>query len=83
VPGVEGEAAVRRAGALDDREGGGDVVHLDVIRHELVDDLRVRVSGSVLAELAEALHDLVTRTRCPCRPDVVGGEGLGRPNKKA
>ena len=41
VPGVDREAAVRRVGALDDRERRVEVVHVHVERHELVDHPRV------------------------------------------
>ncbi len=76
VPGVECEAAVRRVRSLDDRERRVDVVHLDVVRHELVDDLRVRVPGGVGAELAESLDDprqLALRAHDVADLDVVGG----------
>ena len=58
VPSIEGEPAIRGVRALDDRERLLDVVHVDVVGHELVGDRRVRVVGGVGAELPEALHDL-------------------------
>ena len=44
--------------ALDDRERGVDVVHLDVVQHELVDDLASVYWAASGAELRVPLHDL-------------------------
>jgi hypothetical protein len=80
VPRVEREAAVRRVRSLDDRERRVDVVHVDVVRHELVDDLRVGVPGSVGTQLGVPLHDprqLAVRADDVADLDVVRGQ-LGR-----
>src|SRR4051794_2067293 len=61
VPRVDRDAAVRRAGPLDDVERGVEAVHVDVERHQLVDDLRRVVVGCVGAELGEALGHLLER----------------------
>src|SRR3954452_555856 len=61
VPRVDRNAAVRRAGPLDDVERGVEAVHVDVERHQLVDDLRRVVVGCVGAELGEALGHLLER----------------------
>jgi hypothetical protein len=85
VPRVEGETAIRRVRPLDDLERGVDVRHLDVVRHELVDDLRVRVPGSVLAELAEPLDDpfeVALGAGDVADLDVVGGQLGGSPEQE-
>ena len=55
MPRVDREAAVRRAGALHERERRVEILDVDVGRHELVDHLRVVVLGRVGAELGEGL----------------------------
>src|SRR3954451_7009583 len=61
VPRVDRNAAVRRAGPLDDVERGVEAVHVDVERHQLVDELRRVGVGCVGAELGEALGHLLAR----------------------
>ena len=60
-----------RARAGDDLEHGVDAPDVHVEGHELVDDLRVRVLGRLVAELAEALgelRELGRACRGCCRP---------------
>ena len=57
MPRVDREPAVRSIRPLDHRERRVDGVHHDVVRHELVDDLRVGVLRGVGAELGVRLHD--------------------------
>src|SRR3954447_4350671 len=65
VPGVDRDAAVRRAGALDDVERRVERVDVHVERHELVDDRGPVLVGRVGAELGEALGHLLERARRP------------------
>src|SRR3954471_991861 len=65
VPRVDRDAAIRRAGALDDVERRVERVDVDVERHELVDDRGLVLVGGVGAELGEALGDLLERARRP------------------
>src|SRR3954453_16676378 len=80
VPGVDRDAAVRRARALDDLQRRVEAVDVDVERHELVDDLRRVVLGRVDAELGEALGHLLERALDAgdvADLDVVRVEGRG------
>ena len=54
---VSSAEPVPRVRPLDDSEHAVDVVHVHVVRHELVDDLRIGVTGSVDTELGVLLDD--------------------------
>src|SRR3954451_16410750 len=86
VPGVDRDAAVRRARALDDVERRVERVDVDVERHELVDDHGPVLVGRVGAKLGEALGDLLERARRPgdvADLDVVGLEDGGGVEEQA
>jgi hypothetical protein len=80
VAGVDREATVRRARPLDDRKRSVEAAHVDVERHELVDDQRRVVLAGVGAQLGEALGHLLERARRTgdvADLDVVGVELAG------
>ncbi len=81
MPRVQREPAVRGVRALHDHERLLDVVHVDVVRHELVRDQRVRVVRRVLAELSVPLDDpfeVALGADDVAHLDVVRGKRRGR-----
>ena len=72
---------MRLAGALHELERRVQRVHVDVERHELVDDLGVGVVGRILTELGERLGqrpELARGAGDVADLDVVGVERGGR-----
>ena len=63
MPRVDRQAAVASARSLDQGERGVERVHVDVERHELVDDLCRRVVRGVLTELSKRFGELLQPAR--------------------